>query len=96
MPRVKVKDIEKKIRAVEGFDVTMRDSKGKNLNSLMYLPKQYSPYKNMAKNSWTVEQWRKNRFEQCFPGFKVDVKDKDGKVKMKTAKLANIRDTFSD
>lgn len=91
----KVENIEKKIRAVEGFDVTIRHLDGKDAHAKMNIPKQYS-YKNMAKNYWTVEQWRTNRFEQCFPGFKVDVKDKDGKVKFKNAKLANIRDTYSD
>lgn len=91
----KVENIEKRIRTVEGFNVTIRHLDGKDANSKMNIPKQYS-YKNMAKNYWTVGQWRKNRFEQCFPGFKVDVKDKDRKVKQKNAKLANIRDTYSD
>ena len=87
--------VENKIRLVEGFDVTLRHRDGSDVHSKKALPKQY-PYKNMAKNSWTVDHWKSERFRGYLAGYEVDVKDNSGKVKRGNAKLANVRDTYSD
>jgi len=87
--------VEGKIRRVEGFDVTIRHRDGSDVHSKKDLPEQY-PYKNMAKNIWTVDQWKRNRFRHYLAGYEVDVKDNSGKVKRGNAKLANVRDTYSD
>jgi hypothetical protein len=74
----KVKNIEKRIWHIAGFDVCIlhsdeRDARG----DLSGLP-QFPTYERASKNSATVENWKENRFKPKYPGFDVAVLDGDG------------------
>lgn len=68
MPRVK--NIEKKIYDVEGFEVVIKKD-GKDVRGDAVLPNQYQ-VERMSKNSYSVKEW-KEKFHKQFPGYDVDV-----------------------
>jgi hypothetical protein len=90
-----IKNVEKRIWDVEGFDVVIRHLKGANVRSDMAGLPMY-PYERAAKNDLTVTKWKKERFHSNYVGFKVDVLNGYGdKVKGNT-KLGTVRDTYVD
>lgn len=91
----KVKNVEKRIWDIEGFDVIIKHG-GKNKRSDATGLPHYTKYEKMAKNDMTVSEWKKNRFSPTFPGYTVDVLDGDGKVVSGHSKLGNVRDSYSD
>ena len=91
----KVKNVEKKIWDVEGFDVRVTDRDGKDLRGDMKGLPQYN-FDRMAKNSLTVETWKTNRFRPSYPGFDVEVINGDGEGVPGNTLLSNVRDTYAD
>lgn len=87
----KVKNIEKKIYDVEGFEVTIKHN-GKDARGDMDLPNQYKAQR-MSKNSFSVGEWR-NKFKSQFVGLDVDVLKADGSRASGQTKLATVRDTY--
>jgi hypothetical protein len=69
--------VEKKIREIEGFSVTIRHSDGRNMRSDRDGIPTY-PYERGARNDWTVATWKQQRFYPTYPGFEVDVQDSSG------------------
>jgi len=67
-----VKNVEKKIWDIEGFDVVLRGSDGHDVRGDRRGLPQY-PYDRAAKNDMTVEAWKARRFRPTYPGFDVDV-----------------------
>ena len=90
----KVKNVEKKIWDVEGFDVTIKHQDGRDLRGDFTGLPQYDNYERQAKNDMTVAEWREKRFYPKYPGYEVDVLDGDGKVTAGNTKLANVRDSY--
>ena len=91
-----VNGVQLRIQKIEGFRVCFRDRRsGRNLPDHMRNVPHY-PYERMAKNSWTVEGWKRLRFNKAYPGFNIDVLDKDGSTCNGHAKLATVRDTYLD
>ncbi len=90
----KVKNIEKRIWDVEGFDVVIK-SNGKDLRGDKQGLKQYEG-ERASRNSWTVAEWKKKKFENQYPGLEVDVLDGDGKPVDGRKTLGTVRDTYTD
>ncbi len=94
MPQVNT--IQKKIRKVEGFDVTIKKADGSELRSNYRLKTDYD-YKRGAEGKRTVAWWKKTRFAKKFPGFAVEVLLGDGSVVASGGRrLKGIRASYSD
>lgn len=89
MPQVK--NVEKKIQEVEGFQVHFLHS-GKNVRSDAELPIQYSG-KKMSKNAYTVSNY-KSKLHKQYPGYEFEVLKADGNIALGQTKLSTIRDTY--
>lgn len=87
----KVKNIEKKIYDVEGFEVTIRHD-GKDVRGDMIMPVQYQG-ERMTRNSFSVSEW-KGKFNKQYPGYEVDVLKNDGTKASGQTKLSTVRDTY--
>ena len=87
--------LERKIFRIEGFEVTIRHSDGRDVHGdKQGLPT--FPYQKGAKNDFTVAQWRDQRFKQVYPGYKVTVWLQDGSQASGVTKLATVRHTYLD
>lgn len=89
----KVKNVEKKIYDVEGFEVKIKKD-GKDVRGDLVLPTQYQGAR-MSKNSFSVGEW-KNKFKKQFAGYDVDVLKNNGDKASGQTKLATVRDTYLD
>lgn len=90
----KVKNVEKRIYEIEGFDVVIRHLDGKDARGDMDLPTQYKA-ERMTRNSFSVSEW-KNKFKTQYPGFEVDVLKNSGNKASGQMKLSTVRDTYLD
>jgi hypothetical protein len=90
---VKVKSVEKKIRRIEGFDVRLRDGRGRRLRKDKPGLPSYR-YRNAAGKSLTVDTWKRKRFRKSYPGYDVDVLDRAGKPVAGNAKLSTVRTSY--
>lgn len=88
-----VKNVEKRIWDIEGFDIILRGSDGHDVRGDRRGLPQY-PYDRAAKNDMTVEAWKATRFRPTYPGFDVDVVNADGQSVPGNTKLATVRDTY--
>ena len=86
-----VKNVEKKIFEVEGFEVVIKHN-GKDVRSDASLPTQYKGV-NMSKNSYSVSEW-KDKFKKQYPGYDVDVLKNNGTKAVGQTKLSTVRDTY--
>jgi hypothetical protein len=89
------KKIEKRIWDIEGFDVNILHEDRRNLRADKSDLPQY-PYQNAAKNDWTVEAWKAQRFRPNYPGYDVEVLNGTNDPVPGNTKLGNVRDTYSD
>lgn len=89
MPQVK--NVEKRIYDVEGFEVVIRHD-GKDVRGDKDLPVQYKGIR-MTRNSFSVSEW-KEKFKKQYPGFDVDVLKNDGSKASGQTKLSTVRDTY--
>jgi len=80
-----VKNIEREIRALEGFEVAIRTN-GTNLRKLP----DYD-YGRAARSAFTVLDWKRARFERNYPDIEVDVLRPDGRVATPKTVLARLR-----
>lgn len=91
-----LKSVQQRVFKVEGFKVVVRHRyTGRNARDDMKNITQYH-YSRMAKNDYTVSQWKRHRFQVAYPGFMVDVIDATGNVCNGNTKLGNVRDTYLD
>lgn len=88
-----VKNIEKKIYDVEGFEVTIRHD-GKDVRGDATLPTQFAGQR-MTKNSASVSDFR-NKFQRQYAGYNVDILKGDGSKAPGQMKLSTVRDTYLD
>lgn len=89
-----VKNIERKIGNIEGFDVVMKQE-GENVRGDKKLQKQYSK-QIAAKGTYTVAKWIKKRFKVDFPGYDVDVLFFDGDKATGNTLLSTVRDSYTE
>lgn len=80
-----VKNIEREIRALEGFEVAIRTN-GTNLRKLP----EYD-YGRAARAAFTVLDWKRARFESNYPDIDVDVLRPDGRVATPKTVLSRLR-----
>lgn len=92
----KIKNIEKRIWDIEGFDVRILTSDGRDVRSDLTGVPHYYDYERAAKNDITVETWRTTRFKVAYPGFDVDVLDGNGESVQGNTKLGTVRDSYYD
>jgi hypothetical protein len=90
----KVKNVEKRIWDVEGFDVAFFQNSQNVHGAKEGLP-QY-PYERAAKNDMTVGEWKEKRFNQNYPGYDVVVYDGDEEEVTGQTKLGTVRDTYQE
>jgi len=90
----KIKNIEKRIWDVEGFDVRILTSDGRDVRGDLSGVPQYYTYEKAAKNDMTVESWKATRFRPTYPGFDVDVLDGNGESVQGNTKLGTVRDSY--
>jgi hypothetical protein len=90
----KVKNVEKKIWDIEGFDVQFRQN-GKDVHGAKEGIPQYT-YLNTTKNDMTVNEWKQKRFSQSYAGYEVAVLDGDGNEVAGQTKLGTVRDTYTE
>lgn len=90
----KVKNIEKKIWDIEGFDVQFQRGT-KNVHGAKEGIPPY-PYSNAAKNDMTVNEWKQIRFNNSYPGFDVAILNGDGVEAPGQTKLGRVRDTYNE
>ena len=83
-----LKNIERDICALEGFDVTIRSNGGNQRNLPAY------DYGRAARAAFTVGDWKSKRFEPNYPELEVDVLRADGRVAARTMTLARLRDEY--
>lgn len=86
-----VKNVEKKIYDVEGFEVTIRHG-GKDVRGDASLPTQYASLR-MTRNSASVSDFR-TKFQKQYAGYEVDVLKGDGSKASGQTKLSTVRDTY--
>jgi hypothetical protein len=89
----KLKNVEKKIWEIEGFDVRFTH-KGKDVRGDKKGIPQWEG-KNHSRNDMTVKRW-KEKFKQQYPGYDVDVLDGNGDIVKGGMKLYKLRDTYSE
>jgi len=80
-----IKNIERDIRALEGFSVVIH-SDGTNRRKLP----DYD-YDRAARAPFTVADWKRRRIEPNYPDLNVDVLRADGRRANATTTLAKIR-----
>jgi len=88
----KIKHIEATVADVERFKIRIMQN-GADVRGDKVVNKQYDAGK-MAKNSYTVSQWKENRFRKQFPGYDVDVLNADGSVARGNTLLSTVRYTY--
>jgi hypothetical protein len=89
----KVKNVEKKIWDVEGFDVAILHGDGKDIRGDKKGIPQYT-FDKAAQNSFTIKEWTKKRFLKKYPGFQVKVFNADNVEVSGNTTLGNLRDTY--
>lgn len=87
----KVKNVEKRIYDVEGFQVVIK-KEGKDVRGDASLPTQYQAAK-MSKNSFSVKNWQ-DKFQRQYPGYSADVLKANGNKATGQTCLSTVRDTY--
>lgn len=90
-----VKNVEKRIWDIEGFDVIIRHADGRDMRGDRQGIPPYQ-YDRAARNSMTVAAWIDQRFNQRYPGLAVDVLDGYGNVVVGNTLLATVRDSYAE
>ncbi len=91
----KVRNVEKRIYEIEGFEVTIQNTNGRALQDNNDLP-MYTRWYNMARHAWTVQKWKDERFALIYPGCKVKVLFANGTTARGQVHLSTVRDTYLD
>jgi hypothetical protein len=90
-----LKNVEKKIWDIEEFDVSIKHSDGRDMRGDRKDIPMYN-FARKAKNSMTVDEWKKQRFLSNYPGFDVDVLDGSGETVRGNTVLYTVRDSYVD
>lgn len=88
----KIRDVEKRIFNIEGFEVVIRGQDKKDKRGDAEISRQYEASR-MTRNSFSVGEW-KEKFKRQFAGLEVDVLKGDGKKASGQMKLSTVRDTY--
>jgi hypothetical protein len=91
-----VKNVEKRIWDIEQFDVIVRHADGRDMRGDRTGLPQYPAYEKMARNAWSVADWKANRFSPIYPGLEVDILDGTGQSVPGHTHLSTVRDSYSE
>jgi len=85
--------LAREIRDFEGFEVRIRHavSKGDLRGDKLNVPGYKRRYNRIAWNTFTVNDWRRRRFDDDYPDFTVEVLKPDGSVATGKTGLAKLR-----
>jgi Uma2 family endonuclease len=85
--------LAREIRDFEGFDVRIRRAatKGNERGTTLNVPGYKRRYNRIAWNTFTVNDWRRRRFDDDYPDYIVDVLKPDGSVATGKTGLAKLR-----
>lgn len=87
--------IAREIRDFEGFDVRIRRADAKsNGHSVPSLPGYKRRYNRIAWNTFTVNDWRRRRFDNDYPEYVVEVLKPDGTIATGKTALAKLRELY--
>jgi hypothetical protein len=91
-----VRQVERRIRDREGFDVTFRSREdGRDVRDDRQLPGRHRyNYERMMPNSANVSRWIEVRFRAAYPDFDVHVLKADGTRAHGNYLLGNVLDTY--
>ncbi len=90
-----VKNVEKRIWDIEQFAVIIRHADGRDMKGNREGLPMFG-YDRMARNSWTVSEWKNQRFCPNYAGLEVDVLDGSGQPATGNTLLSNVRDSYSE
>ena len=90
---VRVDYLERQIREVEGFDVAIIWPDGENIRGDYEGARTYR-YTRAARDSWTVAEWKRERFHHLNPHFDVDILDNDGDPVSGRYTLGTVREDY--
>jgi Uma2 family endonuclease len=88
-----IEKIAREIREFEGFDVRIRRAAapGDARNNKLNVPGYKRRYNRIAWNTFTVNDWRRRRFDDDYPDYVVEVLKPDGSVATGKTGLAKLR-----
>jgi hypothetical protein len=86
-----IEKIAKEISDFEGFEVTIRS---KSRNGVAKLPGYKRRFQRRARESNTVADWKRLRFETDYPELEVDVLLADGRIATARTTLDKIRRSY--
>ena len=89
--------VERKIRRTEGFDVRILRPADTSRRRDVRGDKQKMPpyhYTNAADGEWTASKWKESRFHPTYPGFDVEVLERNGSVADGHTRLVTVRATY--
>jgi hypothetical protein len=91
---MRIGTLEMKIARVEGFQVRVRTSDGRDIRSDREGMPSW-PYEKAARDRWSVARWKQDRFISLYPGFRVDVLDGNGTiVEFGQTLLETVRESY--
>lgn len=89
-----IQSIERKIERVERFAVKILYPDGRNIRSDQSDFQHTYNYERAANADITVSQWKESRFQNAYPGFRVEVLLGNGQPANGNTKLANVRASY--
>ena len=90
-----MKNVEPRIRRIEGFDVAVRYRTGRNIRDDKGSTPMYG-FDRAAPDSVTVARWIKTRFRPSYVGYDVDVCDGYGDAVHGKTLLGTVRATYGE
>ncbi len=98
MPKLTIGGIEKKIKDIEEFEVTILHLNGKDVSAVKQKGLRRYPYNKAAPSVKTVAKWKSDRFKKIYPeyGVKVYYRTQRGGKKVAGGKmqLVSVRDSY--
>ena len=85
-----ISKIEQEIKELEGFDVSIRSGGAVAKRMPSYL----ANHERKARQSHTVADWKRLRFEMDYPDLEVDVLDSSGKKVTNKMRLERLRSMY--
>lgn len=92
MPTVRA--VERRIAALEGFEVQFLSNEGIDIRGDRQIHAQYPDYQRRSADTSTVEEWKRARFRPAFAGFEVRVLNGVGQPVNGRTLLGTVRSTY--
>jgi hypothetical protein len=90
-----IERLQAEIAEFEGFAVKIRPAKDGASPTKSNLKSYANNFQRIARKSFSVEDWKRRRFRDTYPGYEVDVLLKNGTIAPTKAKISKIRNTYA-